>query len=99
MTYRAKTYDEIAVLIDLCKKGRLFEVQDWIARGNPVNPPVAHSGKGRRQNPLEIAIERGFHSLAQVLIRKWCINGGVAVFSPCSCTGEKAFRYGATPGR
>ncbi len=68
MANRAKTYDEITALVDLCRKGRLFEVQDWIARGNPVNPPAAKSGKGRRQNPLEIAIERGFHSLVQVLI-------------------------------
>ncbi len=68
MTNRVKTYDEITILIDLCRKGRLFEVQDWIARGNSVNPPAAKSGKGRRQNPLEIAIERGFHSLVQVLV-------------------------------
>jgi len=36
---RANDYDEIKPLIDLCKAGRLFDVQDWITDGKPINPP------------------------------------------------------------
>ena len=33
---RAETYEEIKPLIDLCKAGKLFEVQEWIASGKTV---------------------------------------------------------------
>jgi len=36
---RANDYEEIKPLIDLCKAGRLFDVQAWIADGKPINPP------------------------------------------------------------
>ncbi len=64
---RAKTYDEIKPLIDMCKAGKVFEVQDWIAAGKPVNPPPPEKGI-RRKRPLEVAIDRGIHSLVQVLL-------------------------------
>jgi ankyrin repeat protein len=64
---RAETYEEIAPLVELCKAGKLFEVQDWIKAGKPVNPPPHVSGH-RKKGPLEIAIEKGFHSLVQVLL-------------------------------
>ena len=64
---RAATHDEIKPLVELCKAGRLFDVQDWIKEGKPVNPPQYVSG-GRRKSPLEIAMDQGFHSLVQVLL-------------------------------
>lgn len=65
---RAQSREEIVPLIDLCKKGRLFEVQNWIAEGKPVNLPC-DDPKGRRlHSPLEIAIDMGFHSLVIVLL-------------------------------
>jgi hypothetical protein len=64
---RAKTYDEIKPLIDMCKAGKVFEVQDWIAAGKPINPPPPEKGV-RRKRPLEVAIDRGIHSLVQVLL-------------------------------
>lgn len=66
---RAETYEQIQPLIGLCKTGRLLDVQDWIAAGNPVNLPLPTDKKTRRKNPLEIAIESGFHSLVEVLLR------------------------------
>jgi hypothetical protein len=39
MTKRAKTYDEIKPLIELCKNGRLFDVQAWIKASHPINSP------------------------------------------------------------
>jgi len=64
---RAATHDEIKPLVEICKAGRLFDVQDWIKEGKPVNPPPYVSG-GRRKSPLEIAMDQGFHSLVQVLL-------------------------------
>ena len=64
---RAKTYDEIKPLLEMCKAGKVFEVQDWIAAGKPVNPPLPEKGT-RRKRPLEVAIDRGIHSLVQVLL-------------------------------
>jgi hypothetical protein len=71
---RAENYDAIAPLIDLCKAGRLFDVQAWIQAGKPVNPPLATSNRGRKKSPLAYAIDYGFHSLVQVLL-----EGGASV--------------------
>jgi hypothetical protein len=68
---RADTYDEIKPLVDLCKAGRLFDVQKWIDAGKPVNPPDVPTRGNRKKIPLEVSIDRGFHSLVQVLL-----NGG-----------------------
>ncbi len=65
---RSETYDEIKPLVELCKAGRLFEVQEWIATGNPVEPPLPESKKARRHTPLQYAIDFGFHSLVAVLL-------------------------------
>ena len=75
---RAKTYEEIKPLIELCKIGKLFDVQAWIAAGKPLTPPVPPE-KGRRpRSPLEYAIDAGFHSLVQVLL-----EGGVEIEQTC----------------
>lgn len=74
---RAETYEEIKPLVELCKAGRLFEVQTWISEGKPVDPPLPLSGRERRRSPLEIAMEAGFHSLVQVLL-----EGGASVEDP-----------------
>lgn len=65
---QAKTYEEIEPLVKLCKSGRLFEVQDWISLGKPVNLPPAHTLKRAKQSPLQVAIDLGFHSLVQLLL-------------------------------
>jgi ankyrin repeat protein len=73
---RTETYEEIKSLIDLCKAGRLFNVQEWIASGKPVNPPPSVSGY-KRKSPLEVAMDLGFYSLVQVLL-----EGGVDINEP-----------------
>lgn len=65
---RAKDYDDIKPLVDLCRQGKLFEVQAWIAAGKPVNPPEKPEKKAPYKSPLKIAIDKGFHSLAQILL-------------------------------
>lgn len=65
---RAKSADEIKPLLELCKLGKLFEIQEWIKSGKPINAPSIPA-KGRRcKTPLDYAIGMGFHSLAQVLL-------------------------------
>ncbi|WP_254512270.1 ankyrin repeat domain-containing protein [Anatilimnocola floriformis] len=66
---RAERYDQVAPLIDFCKNGHLFEVQQWIAEGKPLNnPPTSRHGRNRPMSALEFAIDRGFHSLVQILL-------------------------------
>lgn len=82
---RTQTYEEILPLVEDCKAGRLFAVQDWIARGKPVNPPEAPASGRMRKRPLEYAIESGFHSLVEVLV-----DGG-AVLQEISPANELRF--------
>ena len=36
---RAESVESIEPLVEMCKTGKLFDVQEWVAAGNPVNPP------------------------------------------------------------
>lgn len=49
---------------DLCRSGRLYEVEEWIRQGKPINVPP-----DVRRSPLLIAVEKGFHSLVELLLR------------------------------
>lgn len=50
-------------LLQLCKLGKLFEAQDWIASGKSVCVP-----REIKRIPLEVAIASGFHSLVELLV-------------------------------
>jgi len=65
---RAQTQDEIKPLVELCKAGKLFEVQEWVRDGKPINLPLEHEKRTKRNRPLWVAIELGFHSLVRVLL-------------------------------
>lgn len=65
---RPESLEEIAPLAELCTMGRLFEVQEWIKKGKPVNLPLRRKSGSKTRSPLEIAIDLGFHSLVQVLL-------------------------------
>jgi len=65
---RSKSWVDIELLIEYCKQGKLLEIQQWIASDNPVNPPEQPHGKTQRYTPLQIAINKGFHSMVQVLL-------------------------------
>lgn len=64
----ANNDEDIEPLIELCKAGRLFEVQAWVASGKAVNRPPPDEKKARKKSPLQVAIEVGFHSMVQVLL-------------------------------
>lgn len=66
---RATTYEEIQPLIDLCKKGRLYDVKKWVEEGLPLDPPPVLDNRHRKKSPLEYAIDIGFHSLVEVLLQ------------------------------
>jgi ankyrin repeat protein len=70
---RAKSYDEIKPLISMCRQGRLFDVQQWIEEGKPIDSPLPELKRARKKGPLEIAIEAGFHSLAQIFLEAGAI--------------------------
>jgi hypothetical protein len=49
--------------LSLCKTGRLFDVQDWIASGKSLCVPDTI-----KSTPLEVALNSGFHSLVELLV-------------------------------
>ena len=51
-------------LLRLCKVGKLFEVQNWIASGNSLCVPAE-----LKTTPLKVALDTGFHSLVELLVR------------------------------
>lgn len=65
----AETFEEIKPLVDLCRAGRLYEVQDWISAGKPVNLPPPDKLKRAKPSPLQVSLERGFYSLVQLLLK------------------------------
>jgi hypothetical protein len=50
-------------LLQLCKLGKLFEVQEWIASRNSLCVPT-----DLKVTPLEIAVDTGFYSLVELLV-------------------------------
>lgn len=57
--------DPVRELCKLCRAGKLFAVDDWCKAGKPIEPTVFH----RLFWPMGIAIETGFHSLVELLLR------------------------------
>jgi hypothetical protein len=51
-------------LLRLCKLGRLFAIQDWIAEGRSLSVPA-----DLRTTPLKVALDTRFHSLVELLVR------------------------------
>lgn len=51
-------------LLRLCREGRLFELQTWIAAGRPLTVPAHY-----RHTPLRVAVDTGFHSLIELLLQ------------------------------
>lgn len=51
-------------LLNLCRAGKLYEVEEWIAVGEPLLVPTEF-----KKTPLQIAVRNGFHSLVLLLAR------------------------------
>src|SRR5688572_17006781 len=51
-------------LIRLCRAGQLYEVEAWIRAGRSLTAP-----REIRRTPLDVALDTGFHSLIELLLR------------------------------
>ncbi len=51
-------------LVALCRAGKLYEVEQWIAAGESLRVSAEC-----KRTPLQIAVEKGFHSLVLLLAR------------------------------
>ncbi|MEQ1853288.1 MAG: hypothetical protein ABMA01_17045, partial [Chthoniobacteraceae bacterium] len=68
---------------EYCRAGKLKEVSEWIAAGHPIDPPQT-AKRTRRRSPLEIAIEKGFYALAELLLEGGsdpAANGDILAFA------------------
>ncbi len=55
----------------MCREGRLYDIERWIADGKPLQLAVDAIPKGPRPKAaLQIALETGQHSLASLLLEK-----------------------------
>jgi ankyrin repeat protein len=62
--------EDVRPLHQLCREGRLYDVERWIAEGKPLQlTPEAVPKKTRPKTALKIAIETGQHSLVTLLLR------------------------------
>jgi hypothetical protein len=60
--------DERKELVRLCRAGRLYELEEWISDGKPLD--ISSSTKrGRQKSLLEIAVDVGFHSLVELIAK------------------------------
>lgn len=51
-------------LLRLCRAGRLYEIEKWIAAGKPLDLPVT-----KHKTLLQVAVETEFHSLIELIAR------------------------------
>lgn len=98
-------YAEVHPLLDLCRRGKLYEVEAWIDSGHPIQFEASADRKlQRRATALGIAVEKGFHSLAALLLANgYNPNGDYRSMLPGVVrkgdvgTAELLLRFGACP--
>ncbi|MGD0668738.1 MAG: ankyrin repeat domain-containing protein [Bryobacteraceae bacterium] len=56
--------DEAKRLIALCRAGKLYEVEKWIAEGKSIE-----TSSDFKKTPLSAAMDLGFHSLVELLVQ------------------------------
>jgi hypothetical protein len=56
--------EDSRLLLDLCRAGKLYEIEKWIAGGKSTWTSVQI-----KKTPLQVAMDAGFHSLVELLIR------------------------------
>jgi hypothetical protein len=62
--------DDLRTLHQLCREGRLYEVEGWIAQGKALQlAPEVIPKSARPRTSLQIALETGQHSLVSLLLR------------------------------
>jgi ankyrin repeat protein len=56
--------EDSKALLNLCRAGKLYEIEKWIADGKSIRMPPQI-----KKTPLQVAMDLGFHSLVDLLIR------------------------------
>jgi hypothetical protein len=65
-----ESLEDVRGLHELCRQGRLYDVERWIAEGKTLQLAPAAVPKGTRpKTALQIALETGQHSLASLLLK------------------------------
>jgi len=65
----AENPDEISELLELCRKGRIYAVERWIAAGRPIQVRYGDIGQWRHpKTALVVAVESGQYDLALLLL-------------------------------
>jgi hypothetical protein len=65
----AASPSDLDELVALCRTGKLYEVEDWIRAGKPLQWQQTKDRRIRaKHTPLQIALEHRFHSLAALLL-------------------------------
>jgi hypothetical protein len=93
-TSQILTSEEGKELIYLCRTGRLYEVDAWIASGKSLSVPSQF-----RKTPLQVAVDIGFHSLIRLLAchDRDVANLNRALSDATRCTGcDHRFAVGST---
>ena len=60
---------DLAELHQLCREGRLYEVEAWIRKGRPLQLTPEAERSQHYKSALQIALETGQHSLSLLLLR------------------------------
>jgi hypothetical protein len=58
------TSEDAKELLELCRIGRLYDIENWIAEGKTLEIPPAE-----RKSVLQVAVVTGFHSLIELIAR------------------------------
>ena len=67
----AQSPEDVRALHQMCREGRLYEVERWITEGKPIQVAPQTIPKGTRsKTALQIALETGQHSLAVLLLSR-----------------------------
>ena len=101
----AESYESIEELVVLCAQGKLYEVEQWIAEGKPIQCERMTDRKMRKKTtPLSVVVRKGFYSLAELLlVNGYNPNGDYyesltpAVDTKNHSMVELLFRFGADP--
>jgi ankyrin repeat protein len=57
------TSEDTKELVNLCRAGRLYEIEKWIAAGKPLDVPA------KCRSLLRVALQTGFHSLIELVAK------------------------------
>ena len=59
----ARAPEDTKELVSLCRTGRLYEIERWIAAGKPLDVPAKYGSL------LQVAVQTGFHSLIELIAK------------------------------